>query len=138
MSDLVHEYIDIVFDGPPGPVAGRFVEVVDPGGASISVGEWRDTDPFWRLRLRPEVFRPFATETNVTEGPAEIADSEALVRVASDLAAENKRLAAALKPFADKGAELIRKRGPAITLQDAHPVSIRDLVRADGAMRNAG
>ena len=73
------------------------------------------------------------------EAPAEVdVDPEALVRLAQSLVEENKRLAAALKPFADKGAELIRKRGPAITLQDAHPVSIRDLVRADGAMRNAG
>ncbi len=76
-------------------------------------------------------------ELNETEeGPTEV-DTEALVRVASELAKENKRLAAALKPFADAGAKLLRKRGPAITLQDAHPVSIRDLVKADAAMRDA-
>lgn len=62
---------------------------------------------------------------------------EALVRIATELSEENKRLARALKPFADKGAELIRKRGPAIDLKGAHPVRIGDLVRADGAMRDA-
>lgn len=34
------EYIDVVFDGPPGHVSGRFVEVENPDGASISVGDW--------------------------------------------------------------------------------------------------
>ena len=48
-----HLFIDIVFDGPPGPEAGRFVEVENPDGASISVGEWIDRgDGFWALRIR--------------------------------------------------------------------------------------
>lgn len=46
------EYIDIVFNGPPGPVCGRFVEVEDDTGASIGVGEWIETPPFWRLRIQ--------------------------------------------------------------------------------------
>jgi hypothetical protein len=37
---LPPEYIDIVFDGPPGPEAGRFVEVEDDTGKSISFGKW--------------------------------------------------------------------------------------------------
>jgi len=46
------DYIDIVFDGPPEHEAGRFVEVEDPQGQSVGVGEWvhRD-DGFWVLRL---------------------------------------------------------------------------------------
>ena len=45
-------YVDIVFDGPPGPVAGRFVEVEDESGASISIGEWIErADGFWALRV---------------------------------------------------------------------------------------
>lgn len=44
--------IDIVFDGPPGPTAGRFVEVEDEFGASIGVGEWIERDDgFWALRI---------------------------------------------------------------------------------------
>jgi hypothetical protein len=45
-------YLDIVFDGPPGPTCGRFVEVEDPNGASIRLGEWvqRD-DGYWVLRI---------------------------------------------------------------------------------------
>lgn len=45
-------YIDIVFDGPPGPTPGRFVEVEDADGKSIRVGEWVQRDDFyWVLRL---------------------------------------------------------------------------------------
>lgn len=45
--------IDIVFDGPPAPETGRFVEVEDPARHSIGdVGEWihRD-DGYWVLRI---------------------------------------------------------------------------------------
>ncbi len=44
--------IDIVFDGPPGPESGRFVEVEDESGASINFGEWIERDDgFWVLRI---------------------------------------------------------------------------------------
>jgi lysozyme len=48
-------FIDIVFDGPPGPLSGRFVEVENARGQSISLGEWllRDDD-FWALRIDKE------------------------------------------------------------------------------------
>jgi len=46
------KYIDIVFDGPPGPVGGRFVEVENAEGASIRFGEWVERpDGYWALRL---------------------------------------------------------------------------------------
>lgn len=42
--------INIVFDGPPGPVAGRFVEVEDESGKSISFGQWEEReDGYWVL-----------------------------------------------------------------------------------------
>ena len=44
--------INIVFDGPPGPEAGRFVEVETDDGASINAGEWIDRgDGLWALRI---------------------------------------------------------------------------------------
>lgn len=46
------EYTDIVFDGPPGPESGRFVEVEDQDGKSRSIGKWVERDDgFWVLRL---------------------------------------------------------------------------------------
>lgn len=46
------KYVDIVFDGPPSHESGRFVEVEDETGASISFGEWVEReDGFWVLRI---------------------------------------------------------------------------------------
>lgn len=46
------KWLDIVFDGPPGPVTGRFVECEDQQRHGVSIGEWvhRD-DGFWVLRI---------------------------------------------------------------------------------------
>lgn len=48
------EYVDIVFDGPPSHESGRFVEVEDASGKSITFARWvhRD-DGYWVLRLTP-------------------------------------------------------------------------------------
>lgn len=44
--------VDIVFDGPPSHVAGRFVEVEDTQGRSVKVGEWIERENgMWALRL---------------------------------------------------------------------------------------
>lgn len=44
--------IDIVLDGPPGPEAGRFVEVEDEKGRSVNFGEWvKRPDGYWALRI---------------------------------------------------------------------------------------
>jgi hypothetical protein len=46
--------INVVFDGPPGPESGRFVEVELDDGRSVRVGEWvRRPDDFWALRITP-------------------------------------------------------------------------------------
>ncbi len=49
------KHIDIVFDGPPGPEAGRFVEVENDAQASMSFGEWvQRPDGYWVLRITPK------------------------------------------------------------------------------------
>lgn len=59
--------IDIVFDGPPGHDAGRFVEVEQPDGKSISLGEWlKRDDGYWVLRM-PDP-RPLADDVPVCSG----------------------------------------------------------------------
>lgn len=46
------DYIDVVFDGPPGPEGGRFVEVEDSTGKSIQAGNWiQRADGYWVLRI---------------------------------------------------------------------------------------
>lgn len=44
--------IDIIFDAPPGPESGRFVEVEDGHGHSINAGEWLESlNGFHTLRI---------------------------------------------------------------------------------------
>ncbi len=44
--------INIVFDGPPGPEAGRFVDSETDDGKGIRVGEWIERpDGTWALRI---------------------------------------------------------------------------------------
>ena len=53
----MNKYIDIVFDGPPSPEPGRFVEVEDANGNSIRVGEWMERDDgAWVLRITRQEF----------------------------------------------------------------------------------
>jgi len=48
----MNKAINIIFDGPPGPEAGRFVEVETDDGKSINAGEWsKREDGFWNLRI---------------------------------------------------------------------------------------
>lgn len=54
----------IVFDGPPGPEAGRFVEVESPFGRSIRAGRWEQHGKFWFLILTPD---DFPTEEEAAE-----------------------------------------------------------------------
>ena len=47
--------IIIVFDGPPGEVSGRFIEVENEHGKSISIGSWckrSSNDDWWELVIR--------------------------------------------------------------------------------------
>lgn len=48
------KYIDIVFDGPPGPTCGRFVEVEDEFGKSINFGEWVERPDGWNVLRIPD------------------------------------------------------------------------------------
>lgn len=53
------KYIDIVFDGPPSHESGRFVEVENQDGHSISIGEWIEReDGFWALRTPVDIQVP--------------------------------------------------------------------------------
>lgn len=56
------EYVDIIFDGPPGPNSGRFVEVETPDSRSIRFGEWvQRSYGYWALRIN--LRRPMESAT---------------------------------------------------------------------------
>jgi hypothetical protein len=44
-------YIDALFDGPPGPIGPRLIEVETAEGKSIKIGEWIADGHRWRLRV---------------------------------------------------------------------------------------
>ena len=55
--------VDIVFDGPPGPESGRFVEVENQHGRSVNVGERvHRPDGFWALRISPSDITSLASD----------------------------------------------------------------------------
>ena len=66
--------LHIVFDGPPGPEAGRFVEVETAEGESINAGEWRQVGDYWHLVTRSPA-RGGAEE--MRERAAQVCDREA-------------------------------------------------------------
>jgi hypothetical protein len=45
--------IRVVFDGPPGRNMPTLVEIEDPAGRAIDVGQWRERpDGYWELIIR--------------------------------------------------------------------------------------
>ena len=56
-SSVIHPYVDIVFDGEPGPNGPVFVETEDSEGNGILLGNWvKREDDYWVLRIpRQEV-----------------------------------------------------------------------------------
>lgn len=68
LRELRTKQIDIVFDGPPAPESGRFIEVESPPNVGIKFGEWiKRSDDFWVLR--------FSLLTFAARQPREITDA---------------------------------------------------------------
>jgi hypothetical protein len=66
------EAINIVFVGPPGPMAGRFIEVETDDGHSLRIGQWLERpDGYWALRIdnvpAPTGDRPDKAKHDVAE-----------------------------------------------------------------------
>lgn len=54
-GEIMSDYIDVVFDGPPSHESGRFVEVENSEGKGIKFGEWiHRPDGYWALRIPRE------------------------------------------------------------------------------------
>ena len=64
----VGDFVNVIFDGPPSHESGRFVEVENDAGQSISFGEWSEReDGLWRLRFPVTTIpEPPAVEENST------------------------------------------------------------------------
>ena len=56
-------FVDIVFDGPPNPEPGGFVEVENQHGRSVNLGEWvHRPDGFWTLGISPSDITNLASD----------------------------------------------------------------------------
>ena len=93
------ETIDVVFDGPPGPQPGRFIEVEKTSdGTSINAGSWHERpDGKWALRLVcvPE-HRPDAPWAALHQLAATVAGEYGTALASLDLAAQGLRAGAAI------------------------------------------
>lgn len=77
------EELRFVFDGPPGPECGRFVECETPDGRSVNAGTWHDRgDGYWELR----VSRPSTPDTTSVEDMR-----EACAKVAESMVHQDNR-----------------------------------------------
>lgn len=69
-------HIDIVFDGPPGPTAGRFIEVEDAAGKSIRFGKWlQRSDGYWVFRIASPESAQVAARKIAAEKLERVADA---------------------------------------------------------------
>ena len=60
----MNKAINVIFDGPPAPRAGRFIEVETDNGKSINAGEWIERpDGYWSLRITSLPPEPFPLVT---------------------------------------------------------------------------
>lgn len=79
-------FIDVVFDGPPGPVSGRFVEAEDATGKSINAGEWIDRgNGLYALRI------PQSKLAAKSEDPSPLADPASLAGLRCEEASIHSR-----------------------------------------------
>ncbi len=70
--------IRIVFDGPPGHEAGRFVEVETVEGNGVDAGEWHErADGLWELRIEGVDLEVVARNAAVRRIEREIAEEDA-------------------------------------------------------------
>lgn len=75
--------LHVVFDGPPGPVAGRFVETENADGQGVGVGRWEERGKYWHLIL-PGRLAPEAPEASDQHEPPPLALVEKLAQLIAD------------------------------------------------------
>ena len=100
------EAVYVVFDGPPGPESGRFVDVETRNGRGLSVGEWSQRGNYWTLgpvySAPPQSFQTRVHHWMMACFGAEIA---------ADKSARNHR-------FFEESTELVQSLG--MTASEAH------------------
>lgn len=125
------QYIDIVFDGPPGATSGRFVEVENERGESINVGSWvqRGEDKgYWVLRIQQE-----PTLTSIAEMIHNISTSKGFSQPSMDNLPQ--KLMLSVSELAEAMEEHRKERGLVWYGEDGKPEGILPEL-ADSIIRN--
>ena len=72
---VVVSEVVVVFDGPPGPDPGRFVEVENPEtGESIKLGKWFEIDGLWYLAFDAALGEPTTAVKEIIDEDQELLD----------------------------------------------------------------
>ena len=80
--------LDIVFDGPPGPKSGRFVETEDEHGHGVNCGDWIDRgNGLWALRIQARFPPCFPTTKETTHAAYDAQQRREILRPALELLA---------------------------------------------------
>ena len=78
--------LDIVFDGPPGPKSGRFVETEDEHGHGVNCGDWIDRgNGLWALRIQARFPPCFPTTKETTHAAYDAQKRREILRPALEL-----------------------------------------------------
>lgn len=89
MTKQSEYYFDVLFDGPPGHLPGRFIDCLDEQGRGLGIGKWVDNgDGTWALRI-PRPAGPLsepalADRINAMAWPDEVLDRSAFRKVIDD------------------------------------------------------
>lgn len=132
-------YYDILFDGPPGPVAGRFIEAEDDQGRSVNLGTWvrRPGDgDWWALRIRASSVRrdgsrPGARpiDPNIRAGWYTTADIELLEVMAVEAAGERRLAKPIGRVFQDIETARHQLHNEYVGMAPGDPVDPHDIMR---------
>lgn len=127
------EFIDVVFDGPPGRTSGRFIEVENALSQSLKAGEWlQRKDGYWVLRIKPDVFGAIvpAVETAASESDMLVKLAQALSTFGLSLVQDANGLLD-IKPRPNATLDPIVEETTRAWLSD--PVEVED--EADGVLK---
>jgi len=76
-----YQRLKVMFDGPPGPESGRFIEVEKEDGSSVNAGKWEELeDGRWALWLR-------VIDEDVSIMPEEPEEDRGLLKTDADVRA---------------------------------------------------
>lgn len=130
VDDTPYPFVDFVFATSNEDPGLMFVEVENPDGESIRVGEWIGRDD-GQSALR--IYRPDAEDVEIADADQVLFDALCGLAVRQD--AELRQLRDAVEPFAKQVEDAEAKRGSAFARSNTVPISLGRLADLRDAVR---